>query len=231
LTEHFQDVDVHRPFNWAVEFPEAFVDEAGQHLGEAAGFEAVIGNPPWEIVKPDLREFYAQFDPRIETRLTRRQMKTRIAELNAEDPSRETGWKAQKIRIEETAACLHRSPDYTRQGRGDTATHKLFLERGYGLLEREGRLGFVIPSGIYSDLGAKPLREMLLNEGQIQYLFSFSNERSFFPDVHHAFRFTLLGAKKRSQSDGFWAAFRFNPRVAVAPADLPAFLADPANLI
>ena len=231
LTEHFQDVDVHRPFNWAVEFPEAFIDETGQHLGEAAGFEVVIGNPPWEIVKPDLREFYAQFDPRIESKLTRRKAETRIAELNAEDPAREVSWKAQKTRIEESAAYYRRTTDYTRQGQGDTATHKLFLERAYGLLERRGRLGFVIPSGIYTDLGTKPLREMLLNEGQIQYLFGFSNERFFFIGVHHAFKFVLLGAQKGIQSDGFCAVFRINPRVAVAPDELPSFLADSTNLI
>jgi hypothetical protein len=231
LVERFQDVEAHRPFNWAVEFPEVFLDDAGQGRGEAAGFEVVIGNPPWEIVKPDLREFYAQFDPRIESQLTRRQTEARIAELNAEDPARETDWRAQKTRIEQAAAFFRQGAGYTRQGRGDTATHKLFLERGYSLLEREGRLGFVVPSGIYSDLGARPLREMLLNEGHIQYLFSFSNERNFFPDVHHAARFTLMGAQRGAQSDGFWAAFRFNPRVAIAPDELPAFLANPTHLI
>ncbi len=231
LTEYLPDMAAHRPFNWAVEFSEAFMGETGQHLGDAAGFEVVVGNPPWEIVKPDLREFYAQFDPRIESKLTRRKVEARIAELNAQDPARKAGWRAQKARIEDAAACLRHSSDYTRQGRSDTATHKLFLERGYGLLERAGRLGFVIPSGVYTDLGTKPLREMLLNEGQIQYLFSFSNERFFFPHVDHRFKFTLLGARKGLQSDGFLAAFRFNPRVAVAPGDLPAFLTDPANLI
>ena len=231
LPEHFQDVDVHRPFNWAVEFPEAFIDETGQHLGEAAGFEVVIGNPPWEIVKPDLREFYAQFDPRVESKLTRRKVEARIAELNAEDLAREVGWKAQKTRIEESAAYYRRSLDYTRQGRGDTATYKLFLERGYELLERSGQLGFVVPAGIYNDLGTRELREMMMDQGQIQYLFNFSNERFFFPHVDHRFKFTLLGVQKGLQSDGFWATFRFNPRVAVTPEDLPSFLADPTNLI
>jgi len=72
---------------------------------------------------------------------------------------------------------------------------------------------------------------MLLNEGNIQYIYSFSNERFFFPGVDHRFKFALLGAQNGLQTDGFWAAFRFNPRVAVAPDDLPAFLADQANLI
>jgi hypothetical protein len=230
LRAQFSDVDAVRPFHWAVEFPEVFLDEQGRHK-EDAGFDVVIGNPPWEILKPDLREFYAQFDPDIESRLTHRQMEARIAQLNAEDPTRKTVWASQRALIEESAAYFSTARDYTRQGRGDRTTHKLFFERGYDLLKHEGYLGFLVPSGICSDLGTKALREMLLEEGQIQYMFSFSNERFFFPDVHHAFRFTLLGAKKGVQSEGFWAAFRFDPRVAVAPQHLPAFLADQANLI
>jgi len=232
LREWFEDAAARRPFNWAVEFPEAFVDEDGAHRGEAAGFDVVVGNPPWEIVKPDLREYYAQFDAEIEhPRTTRKVVEKKIADLNERDPEIEAGWEAQKARIEENAAYLRRAPDYTRQGRGDTATHKLFVERAYGLLEREGRLGFVIPSGIYSDLGTQQLREMLFEEGCIDYLYSFSNERFFFPGVDHRVKFTLVGVQRGRQSDGFWAAFRFNPRVAVAPEDLPTFIADPENLV
>jgi len=49
--------------------------------------------------------------------------------------------------------------------------------------------------------------------------------------VDHRFTFVLLGAQKGLQSDGFLTAFRFNPRVAVSPSELPTFLANPANLI
>ncbi|MCB0000442.1 MAG: hypothetical protein KDE56_31970, partial [Anaerolineales bacterium] len=107
----------------------------------------------------------------------------------------------------------------------------LFTERAYTILTETGRLGYVIPSGIYSDLGTKELREMLLNEGRIEYLYNFSNERFFFPEVHHSFKFTLLGAQKGAQSDGFWATFRFNPRVAVRPDELAEFLSTHSNLV
>ncbi len=212
------------PFHWPVEFPEVFT-------AETPGFTIIIGNPPWEIVKPDLREFYAQFDPAIESKLTRAQTEARIQELDAADPRRAAQWAAQKARIEAAAAYYKTCDAYTRQGRGDTATHKLFLERAYNLLQSGGRLGFVIPSGIYTDLGTKDLREMLLNEGNIQYLYSFSNERWFFQGVHHAFKFALLGVQKGESSEGFWATFRFNPRVAVAPDELLEFLADETNLV
>lgn len=229
LASCLPNATVHRPFNWLAEFPEVFVDAEGARHAEA-GFQVVLGNPPWEIIKPDLREYYAQFDARIESKLTRSQAEARIAELQA-DPVIVAGWQSQVARITAEAAYFSTGGDYTRQGKGDRATHKLFVERGYALLAAQGRLGLVIPSGIYTDLGTKPLRELLLHEGRIEFLFNFSNERFFFPDVHHSFKFTLLGAQKGVFSDGFWASFRFNPRVAVRPEELPEFLAKAENLV
>ncbi len=230
FVDHFTDVSSVRPFHWGVEFPEVFFDADGKPLANP-GFTIIFGNPPWEILKPDLREFYAQFDPDIESKLNRQQVEARIAQLDAEDPRRREAFTVSVKTVEQTAAYVRASGDFQRQGRGDVATHKLFLERMYGLLQREGRLGYVVPSGIYTDLGTKELREMLLNEGNIQYIYSFSNERFFFHGVHHSFKFTLLGAQRGPQADGFWSVFRFNPRVAVAPEDLAAFLAKPDNLV
>jgi hypothetical protein len=230
LAPHFTDLGRVRPFHWAIEFPEVFYEDDGTPRANP-GFTIIFGNPPWEILKPDLREFYAQFDERIESRLNRAQAEKRIAELDAEDPRRRAEFDAQNETVDAINDWTRAAGHYRRQGRGDPATHKLFLERMYGLLQTEGRLGYVVPSGIYTDLGTKDLREMLLNQGNLQYIFSFSNERFFFPGVDHRFKFCLLGAQKGSQTDRFWAAFRFNPRVAVAPDDLPAFLANPANLI
>ncbi len=42
-------------FHWDLEFPEIFFDRHGQPLGERAGFDAVIGNPPYvrqEVLGP-----------------------------------------------------------------------------------------------------------------------------------------------------------------------------------
>ena len=42
----------HRFFHWELEFPEVFFDADGQRL-QAAGFDAVIGNPPWDMIRAD----------------------------------------------------------------------------------------------------------------------------------------------------------------------------------
>ena len=41
-----------RFFHWTLEFPECFHDGDGRPLA-AAGFDAVIGNPPWEMLRGD----------------------------------------------------------------------------------------------------------------------------------------------------------------------------------
>jgi hypothetical protein len=41
-----------RLFHWELEFPEAFFDAAGRRRADG-GFDAVVGNPPWDMVRGD----------------------------------------------------------------------------------------------------------------------------------------------------------------------------------
>ncbi len=41
-----------RFFHWELEYPEVFFDRDGQRLPRA-GFDAVIGNPPWDMIRAD----------------------------------------------------------------------------------------------------------------------------------------------------------------------------------
>lgn len=45
-----------RFFHWELEFPDVFTEQG-------AGFDVVVGNPPWEIQKPSSREFFSNHDP------------------------------------------------------------------------------------------------------------------------------------------------------------------------
>ena len=82
----------------------------------------------------------------------------------------------------------------------------------------------MIPSGIYTDLGAKGLREMLFDNSQITGLFGISNEKGLFEGVHHALRFCVLSWVEGQTTDKFPAGFRINPTEAVSEKTLPDLL-------
>jgi hypothetical protein len=48
--------DEHRFFHWELEFPDVFTPKRW-------GFDAVLGNPPWEVMKPISQEFFSEYDP------------------------------------------------------------------------------------------------------------------------------------------------------------------------
>ena len=50
----------HRFFHWELEFPDVFREEG-------AGFDAVLGNPPWENFQPNPEEFFSNEDPLFRT--------------------------------------------------------------------------------------------------------------------------------------------------------------------
>ena len=41
-----------RFFHWTFEFPEIFCDASGEPLA-SPGFDAIVGNPPWEMLRGD----------------------------------------------------------------------------------------------------------------------------------------------------------------------------------
>src|SRR5262249_9480519 len=43
-------------FHWELSFPDVFTPQRD-------GFDAVLGNPPWEVMKPNSHEFFSDHDP------------------------------------------------------------------------------------------------------------------------------------------------------------------------
>lgn len=56
LAEVRRLADQHRFFHWELEFPDVFTVDR-------AGFDALLGNPPWDVSKPNSKEFFSNADP------------------------------------------------------------------------------------------------------------------------------------------------------------------------
>jgi hypothetical protein len=82
----------------------------------------------------------------------------------------------------------------------------MFLEQSHALLREGGRLGMIVPSGVYTDKGTTALRELFLNHCNWQWLFGFDNRERIF-DIHREFKFCSLIIQKGSETNSIRTAF------------------------
>lgn len=215
------DIEALTPFHWAYEFDKIIV--------EGGGFDAIITNPPWDIFKPNAKEFFEQFDAEVTRNKMRledfqKQKKT----ILADNFSIKKAWLNYLSSFPHQSLYFRGSSQYTNQvgkvnGRNvgsDINLYKLFLEQCTHLLKPKARCGIVIPSGIYTDLGATQLRKMLFHQARITGLFGFENRKVIFEGVHRSFKFVVLSFENSGQTGSFPA--RFMRRDVEELANFPA---------
>ncbi len=221
------DIEALQPFHWGFEFDEI--------LNRRGGFDAIITNPPWEIFKPNAKEFFQEHSDLVsKNKMTIKEFEKEQAKLLKDSEIRSL-WLDYLSRFPHVSKWFRTAPQFKHQSAivngkktgSDINLYKLFVEQCANLLREGGDCGIVIPSGIYTDLGAKGLRDMLLDECRITVLFGLSNEKFIFEEVHHAQKFCLMAFEKGGQTTVFEAAFRINPREAVTPQALGGFLNSP----
>jgi hypothetical protein len=202
-----EDVEALHPFHWGYEFDEV--------INTRGGFDAIITNPPWEIFKPNAKEFFEEYSDMV----TKKKMN--IKDFEAEqakllkDPDIRKVWLEYQSGYPHVSAFYRSAQQYKNQismvdGRkagSDINLYKLFVEQCFNLLRPGGYCGIVIPSGIYTDLGTKQLREMLFGQTQITGLFCFENRKEIFEGVHRSFKFLVLSFEKGGKTSNFPAAF------------------------
>ena len=95
---------------------------------------------------------------------------------------------------------------YRHQGSADLNLYKLFLEKAHGLLSPQGRLGFLVPSGLYSDHGTGALRSLFLEHCRWEWLFGIENRDGIFP-IHRSYKFNPIIVQKGGETDAISTAF------------------------
>ncbi len=219
------------PFHWGYEFDEI--------LNKRGGFDAIITNPPWEIFKPNAKEFFEEYSELVaKKKMTIKEFEKEQSKL-LKIPEVRKVWLEYLNRFPHVSLYFRNALQYKNQiaivngkkAGTDINLYKLFLEQCFNLLRTKGRCGIIVPSGIYTDLGAKQLREVLFSECELDTLIGLSNERFIFEGVHHSFKICLLTFEKGGATDSFRAAFRINPREAISPNELDRFLHNEAEQV
>jgi hypothetical protein len=199
----------HNFFHWPLKFPDVFPDKNSSfrihHSSFRRGFAATVGNPPWDIVKPNSQEFFSDYDPKF--RSYKKQEANRVSKkLMADNPAIAEKWEDYCDGFAEQSAYFKEPLSYSSLGKGDINTFKLFLEQFFTVLNDGGRIGLVVPSSIYTDQGCQPLRERFFNRSRVEFLYCFENRRAIF-NIHRSFKFVLFGTQKGGETDRFKCAF------------------------
>ncbi|MGO9005923.1 MAG: Eco57I restriction-modification methylase domain-containing protein [Beijerinckiaceae bacterium] len=191
-------IDEEHFLNWQVAFPGVWSNWESAAL--AGGFDAVIGNPPWDRMKLQQVEWFAARRREIAMAQRASDRQRMIAALErAEDPLAQDFAKASE-RAEAAFRVARTSGDYPLLSGGDLNIYSLFVERAMTLVKSSGMVGLLTPSGIASDKTAAPFFKSVATGGRLKALYDFENRRTrfeappFFPDVDSRFKFCAFVA-------------------------------------
>jgi hypothetical protein len=175
--------DNHHFFHWCLEFPEVF---------ENGGFDCVLGNPPWEMIQLDPREFFASKNQNIANAKNKSERDKLIKELKQNNLSLLKELENAQHDSDAQGKFIRESRRFPLTAVGRINTYAIFAEITRTIINFYGRIGVIIPTGIVTNDTTKVFFEDLINNKNLSQVIGFENEEFFFPDVGNRFSFCLL---------------------------------------
>ena len=190
--------------HWEAAFPGVW--RGWQNGRPSGGFDAVIGNPPWDRIEQQEVEWFALRDNEVALATTGAQRKALIAQQRAQGDQLAMEYDMERARSASLRQLARSNSDYPLLSGGRINFYSLFVERSMTLVKPDGLVGLLTPSGIYADKTAAKFFRTVSTGGRVSSLFDFENRRlgtglsPFFPDVDSRFKFCALvfGGEKRT---------------------------------
>ena len=182
--------------HWEVAFPGVW--HHWTNIRPQGGFDAIIGNPPWDRIKLQEVEWFAPRASELALAPTAAARRAGIQRLRDQGAPLVTEFDAAKARADSLSQMVRTSGHYPLLGTGDINLYSLFIERAMNLIKPDGFIGLLTPSGIYADKTAARFFKSVSTSGRLGSLFDFENRRPetnllpFFPDVDSRFKFCAL---------------------------------------
>ncbi len=197
--------------HWQVSFPGVWSDWERSDL--TGGFDAIVGNPPWDRMKLQQVEWFATRRREIALAPRAADRKNMIEALETNGDPLAQDFKKAEARSEAAARVARSSGDFPLLSGGDVNIYSLFVERAMRLVKPTGLVGLLTPSGIVSDKTAAPYFKRMSTGGHLKALLDFENRRTrhsatpFFPDVDSRFKFCVTVVSPQRAFDHAKCAF------------------------
>ena len=211
-------------FHWPMEFPEVF---------DAGGFDVVLGNPPWERIKLQEKEFFETRDREVAQAPNKAARDRLIRALPLQNPSLAKDFADAVHGAESSSRFIRGSNRVPLTGRGDINTYSIFAETARTLCNPRGRVGMIVPSGIATDDTTKVFFSNLIDNRSLVSLYDFENREKVFQGIDSRIKFCLLTltGKERPSAEAEFAFFLYRAeqlqdaerRFTLAPEDFALF--------
>ena len=177
-----------RFFHWHLRFGEVIA---------RGGFDCVLGNPPWERIKLQEKEFFSARSEAIATAPNKAARERLIKALSTPDASETDRQMVQEFELakreaEGSGEFIRGSGRFALTAVGDLNTYGLFAEHFLKLIGPGGRSGVIVPTGIATDNSTKAYFDAISSGGRLVSLFDFENRERLFPAVDSRMKFALL---------------------------------------
>jgi hypothetical protein len=187
-----------RFLHWHLAFPDAMA---------AGGFDCVLGNPPWERIKLQEKEFFAARSEAIATAPNKAARERLIQALSAADSS-ETDlslvreFETAKREAEGSGEFIRGSGRFPLTAVGDLNTYALFAELFLNLISPGGRAGLIVPTGIATDNSTKAYFDAISSGNRLISLYDFRTGPGLFSEIgHQRFKFCLITLGQADKTD------------------------------
>jgi hypothetical protein len=175
---------------------------------QAGGFDCLLGNPPWERIKLQEKEFFAAQSEAIANAPNKAARERLIQALSAADASEADQalvreFELAKREAEGSGEFIRGSGRFALTAVGDLNTYALFAEHFLNLIGPGGRAGLIVPTGIATDNSTKAFFDGVSSAGRLVSLYDFENRDAIFPGVHRSYKFAVLTLGEKVESTDF----------------------------
>jgi hypothetical protein len=204
-------------FHWHLAFPDVFrvfAESIGDETPSArwaGGFDLVLGNPPWDTLSPDQREFFGKWASGLRS-MAPEEQQAEIGRLIA-DPYIAEQWAEHCRDLFALVHFLKHSGVFTlfargNLGKGDFNIYRMFVETALRRIRVGGFAAQVVPAGLYGGANASAIRKFMFDENRLTVLIGCENKGSvFFPGVHPQTWFAIYSVQRGGKTERFRVTF------------------------
>lgn len=206
-----------RPAHMPFLFPEVFLRDDG-------GFDALLGNPPWEKIKVETDQWWGLRLPGLRG-MSMKEKGPALKAFRESRPDLESEFEAELASVRAFNEVIKKGP--FDLGSGDTDLYQVFAWRNWQMLRRGGRAGVVLPRVALSGSALAAWRKAVLGAGSFADVCLIKNDKRWAFDMEPRYTISLTVTTKSDDHDvRFTGPFssekefvRGAPDLAVIPAE------------